>query len=974
MTYNNPSLTLLFLGNDLAEGHSTSQTIDSAWIVNRSIVPSRQLLNGLKSSSDQFQLSLFRRCASIEDIIATEGNIKAELYEDGTKIFTGYISTSYSWEVTEHGEQALSITIESIGTRLFSQPFIETGYYFFDCPASAAVYNIIHPLGLSIKSGDERKIVQPVRKEVDAGTTCRQLLDALLYECNAVYSFNAEGELCITEITASTTGADEVDSSHLYNLNGKAISLSKSLRTYKGARIRYTETATASDYLVYRNTSGQDQRYPFCHLRLGAGEWYDGAEIYTDAEWTEATADAFREPTLISAVNASSESSIVGSNKIISISDASPNVVCEAGITVQIEAVGGKWFKITAHNSSNSDKYITRMDLYASIVYEKSNGVIRTQIDGTEEGKSLYEEELAWIHDKDNAQRHANLLAQYYKACGASYTFYSDLNISLGSVIELHDDVFSGLDVFVLVYAVKGHTDSDLLEYKAVGISTFDLDEPTYHGTTQPAHQSGAQGPAGEPGATAEIQYAIGSSIINPPVDEMLWGGVEMLWGGETMLWQQGLWTDEVPDMERGKYIWMRTRTGDSPWQYTRLTGSTSWDAEFLGVYDSNTGVPTQTPDGLGLIEGDYFVAGDSWSSFTKGETYKYTGVSWIPAGTDNPTMLLQALSAMKEQGVDFNNLNDPNTISWFAQIISDTVIAKTIKAIQGFFDSIYVTGNSQFDGNIFNEAIRTYKGSNGATLSFTTTTVDDFVYLSRNSVMSELGSYGTYTVTSGSITIKKNSSSATSTYTATPSSPFSIVFTSADFRIVNLSDSTTVVKTDFYYPQYDGYRLKNPALSLCGITSNSLVLAAVAASAEVSLLVPKNSNSSVGNASHPFPKGWFGSFDTSIIGTGDSKTTGHCSLTNGLELKWGYIYGTDNAGVYSFSHTYTSDEGGPFATTTLFAHAEVPVGTVDCRVVTDVPGPSYDPGKKFQIRKYNLANTSTYTAGVFIRWFAIGY
>lgn len=732
MTYNNPSLTLTFLGNDLAEGHSTSQTIDSSWIVNHSIVPSRQLLNGLKSSSDQFQLTLFRRCPSVEDIIATEGNIKAELSEDGTKIFTGFISTSYSWEVTEHGEQALTITIESIGTRLFSQPFIETGYYFFDCSASAAVYNIIHPLGLSIKSGDERKIIQPVRKEVDAGTTCRQLLDALFYECNAVYSFNEEGELCITEITASTTGADEVDSSHLYNLNGKAISLSKSLRTYKGARIRYTETATASNYLVYRNTSGQDQRYPFCHLRLGAGEWYDGAEIYTDAEWTEATADAFREPTLISAVNAASESSIVGSGKIISISDASPNVVCEAGITVQIEAVGGKWFKITAHNSSASDKYITRMDLYASIVYEKSNGVIRTQIDGTEEGKSLLEEELAWIHDKDNAQRHANLLAQYYKACGASYTFYSDLNITLGSVIELHDDVFSGLDVFVLVYAVKGLTDSDLLEYKAVGISTFDLDEPTYHGTTQPANQSGAQGPAGEPGAAAEIQYAIGSSITEPPMDEMLWGGAEMEWANEVMLWQQGLWGDDVPDMERGKYIWMRSRTGDAPWQYTRLTGSTSWDAENLGVATAAT--PTTSKEGLGLIPGDYFIAGAQFTengvTYKKGFAYSYTGTGWSVldlSDSNNSDKALQCLSDLMTSGINVTD-STASIYGWFQNLVVQNAVIGKLAAQEAFidllnandalFENIHITGNSQFDGEISNDAFETYGASSAVTYS----------------------------------------------------------------------------------------------------------------------------------------------------------------------------------------------------------------------------------------------------------------
>ena len=594
MTLNNPSLKLTFLGNDLAAGHSPVQTITDEWIVNHSILPSRQLLNGLKSSSDQYQLIILRKCPSIEDIIATEGNIKAELSDGSSILFTGYVSTSYTWTLTDHGEQALKVSLESIGSRLFSQPFIESGYFFFDTTASAAVYEMITPLGLSFREGDERKILQPVSHEVEAGQTVRELLDQMFYECDSVYSFNNLGELCVMNINPSTTGAQIVNSAHLFNLRGRAISVSKALRTYKGARVKYTETSKASNYLVYRNTTGADDRHPYCYMKLGPGEWFDGAEIYTDAEWSAATADTFREPTLISAVNAGSESSIVGSGQIISISNAKQNVVAEAGITVQIQAVGGKWFKITAHNSSASDQYIERMDLYADIVYEKSIGVIRTQIDGPTDGKSLLEEDLLWIHDKTNAQRHANMLAQYYKNCGATYTFYSDLNLTLGSVIRLQDNVFSGLDVYVLVYASKGMTDSELLEYKAVGISTFNLDADVFHGTNSIGSQSAAQGPKGESGSSAQVQYALGTSPTVPPTEKMLWADADMEWNGVDMLWDAVAYSDTVPVPSDGQYVWMRTRVGDSEWQYMRLTGE---EGESAKVWDFLMSSMTYTVD-----------------------------------------------------------------------------------------------------------------------------------------------------------------------------------------------------------------------------------------------------------------------------------------------------------------------------------------------------------------------------------------
>lgn len=673
MTLINPKLVLTFQGGDLEPGHETEQTIDCSWLVNRTAEGNYQLLNGLKSSSDTMKITIFRRCPTVEDIIATDGNILVRVYDGDQLKWTGFLSTNYQWAVTDHGEQYVICTLESMGTRLFNRTFIETGYYFFDCAANAAVYAVISSVGITMREGDERKILQPVRMEVDSKMNCRQILDQLLYECNSVYWFNTQGELCISNIDVNTVGAQTISSDHLFTVGGKAISLSKSLRTYKGARVQYTETANAQNYLVYRNTTGQDDSHPFCNLKLGAGEYFDGAEIFTAAEWSEATADQFREPTLIGACNADSESSIVGSGEIMAISNIEQNVSADAGITVEFEHVGGKWFKLIAHNATAEDKYIHRLDLYANIVYIKSNGVIRTQITGPVDGKAMLEEELSWIHDKYNAQRHANLLADYNKSCGAQYSFYSDLDITLGTVVKLHETVFSGLEVFVLVYAKKSPAEGEIYEYKAVGVSTFDLDQPAYHGTTETGKQSGKQGPKGDPGPTTEVQYAIGSSILYPPGDAMMWGSAEMLWGDDPMFWNSGTWGDNVPVQERGKYVWMRTRVGDGPWQYSRLTGSTSWDPENLGV--CTNACPTQSESGLGLIPGDYFVAGNNFTDPVDGHNYEagcayyYDGAGWTGLdidSADNAKKVANLLSSIISSGVQIPESASPySTWKW---------------------------------------------------------------------------------------------------------------------------------------------------------------------------------------------------------------------------------------------------------------------------------------------------------------------
>ena len=722
MKLNDPKLTLYFLGNDLEPGHETTQILTNEDIV-KSLVFKRQRFSSLKSSSDSVQILIRRRCSSTEDIVATDGNIKAVLTDGEQTLFTGYISTNFTWTVTDHGEEALSATIEGVGTRLLSQAYIETGKHFFDGTAASVIYAVVNPLGIVLRSGDERKLLQSVSYTVEAGTTCREILDQLCYECNAVYWFNNLGELCIQQITADTSSAEEVDSDSLVFNGGKAISLSKNLRTYKGARVTYKQLGTANNYLVYRNTTNATSQRT-CDLVLQGGEYFDGAEIYTEAEWSEATQDAFREPTLLGAVNAASESSIVGSGKIVNIDNLRADVEKENGLSADFENVGGGYFKLTAHNSASVARAFYRLDLYADIVYEKSDGVIRTTIDGTTEGKTLIEEELEFIHDKENAQKHANLLAQYYRYCGATYTFYTNKQLELGSVIRLHDTTFSGLDVFVLLTATEETEGTSTVKCTGVAISTFDLEADVYHGTTEAAKQSGAQGPAGEPGASTEVQYALGDSIVDPPTAEMLWGGVEMTWNGSVMTWNEGLYSDEVPEMQRGKYIWMRSRVGNGEWNYTRLTGAVSWDAEDLGI--ATTACPTGSKEGLGLIPGDYFVAGaaftDGGGTYNAGFAYVYDGTSWDPmdiTDVDNAIKAQSLLDDLTSAGIQIPQSSSVYSIwLWAKNFVSQNAVINNLfsQAIT-ILTGGHIKGGTRYDasGTIVNwNADGFWFGANG--------------------------------------------------------------------------------------------------------------------------------------------------------------------------------------------------------------------------------------------------------------------
>lgn len=558
MKLNNPNLSLTFLGNDVL---SPELEVSSDSIVSRSIAFSFQLLDGLKSSSNQVALMLAKDCAATEQIISTDGDIEAQLSDGEDILYTGFVSTSFSWAVTEHGEQALKITLEDRSTRLFAKPFISSGHHFFNSSADQAIRAVCASAGVSISS-EAVSVPGTVTKLVDSSVSCRDILTDMLYELGYAFYCDNLGELRFFKIDCtSVSGLPVLDKTKLYSSGSDVVSLSKKIRQFRSVRMTFQALGTATDYLVYRNTTDQDESHPYCNLPLASGEHFDGLEIYTAQEWAEETVDEFREDALVEACNAASESSIVGSNKIISVSNI--RMVAEKGIdiTASIVAAGGPYLKINAENTGNSTQAISRLDAYGSIVFEKSTEVIRTGVGGVTTD-SLYTEELSYIHTRELATRHANLVNQYQAYSNSLYTFYSKENLDCGALVRLHEDQYSGLDVNVLIIGKTVTDGSDVVRFSAVGISVFDLDKETYHQNTNTPGSDNK-------GSSAEVQYALGSSPTEPP---------------------SGDYSPTVPALIPGKYVWMRVRVGEGDWQYSRLTGEPGEPGDPAEVFDFSFG------------------------------------------------------------------------------------------------------------------------------------------------------------------------------------------------------------------------------------------------------------------------------------------------------------------------------------------------------------------------------------------------
>jgi hypothetical protein len=518
----NPNLTLTFLGGDLEAGHPAVQTITEAHIARRSITFHQQLMAGLKSSSNQVDLMLEKSCPAIEDIIATEGDVKAVLKDGTAALFTGYLSTSYSWTVSHSGKQALAVTLEDTGTRLLGKAFIESGRHLFNCTAAEAIASICTRAGITIAPSC-LSLAESVTHSVAGSVTCRELLDQLAYELGHVYFFDASGHLRLFKVDCtSTDNIPVLDKDDLVVVGGKAVTLSKKIRQYKSARVSFTRLGTAFDYLVYRNTTGRDEGHPYCFLELQAGHRFDGTEVFSPSAWEESQADIFRTPALIEACNAESEILLVGSSRIIAVSNVRTEFAAQSSyVTASITAAGGPYLKVEAHNGGSLSYHITRLDAYADIIYERDVNVVRTADSPCEAESSdnLLSEELSFVHTRELAQAHANLLGQFHRHANSRYAFFSKTDLGCGAIVRLIDDAHSGLNTAVMITERTLTDESAVIAYQGVGVSPFDLTAPAFLQVLGRGKNDteGRQGPKGEDGSSFTVSIeSTNGSVFRP--------------------------------------------------------------------------------------------------------------------------------------------------------------------------------------------------------------------------------------------------------------------------------------------------------------------------------------------------------------------------------------------------------------------------------------------------------------------------
>lgn len=326
--------------------------------------------------------------------------------------------------------------------------------------------------------------------------------------------------------------------------------------------------------------------------------------------------------------------------------------------------------------------------------------------------------------------------------------------------------------------------------------------------------------------------------------------------------------------------------------------GATYWGVRYEAPESANTGdyyvfglCGNEGEEGEASLEGTVYV-------LSSGGTWEVMDVT----SAENSSKVLTAYTDIIEKKDDTEYFSAPptlsNTVSHMQMVLANDIIAERIKANEGFFNSIHVTGNSQFAGQIYNDFIQTYPATEGRTIDLTygigaivsskkksSISFTDSNYtgsgFSLDFLSQTLENYGSYVAYQGSIEIGKPDGTGVAVYTASTGAPVVITFTVTKFLITqNGATLCELSKAPFtkdgetyytygsrigsqgiYYP-IDFYVYVPPTISPTSksdhigryrVYSCSLVINGSEGGAEINDMVPKGTSNSIGTMAKPF-------------------------------------------------------------------------------------------------------------------------
>lgn len=458
----NPNITFTIDGVDTS--------ITSLDILKNSLEITAILYNDLSPATNKASFSILRSSAIIPKLLATDSRKIQVVIKDGaTPIFTGFLTDSYSWDISSRGKSDVKLSAEDVGIKLLKAIWVSEGGVstikndIHLCnpanPENSLVHIVATLSGVTVDA-----FVPTITKTVDLsvedskGTTYWDVLTSALKDFGYVFYFTTLGRLSLYDFKRSSiTSNGFLDSSSIISDGGVAVKIQKKLRQYNQVRISWVEREVLDNERVFEDITGATAVYS-CYIPLAPNAYYP-SEDYSFSEY----------------------SSLDSGKELIRVNTISSQIVADAGISHEYTNMGTR-IKMRFHNSGNVTSYIKKLAFYGQAVVIKSNNITIAGDGGTES----YSYEAKHIRTKEDASTLANALKEYYKHCNFTYRFSSEENFKVGDIVTINENAFTGLFADVLI--TKKVTSDSYHTYEGHGISGFNLIEATILDRSSPAN------------------------------------------------------------------------------------------------------------------------------------------------------------------------------------------------------------------------------------------------------------------------------------------------------------------------------------------------------------------------------------------------------------------------------------------------------------------------------------------------------
>lgn len=690
----------------------------------KNINTDENLTTDLESSSSLWRVTIPRNNPDILDIIQKE-DLQAVLKDvdpedtqiERKRFFTGWVSTSFSYVIDVHGQQAVQITLEDNGVHLLKKPYTKDESFVLEGKFSSIttgdlgiVQKICDKCGITFVGGVTNNT--EVKTVAEAAETCESLLKSVCKEMGYVYLFNENGQLYLKPLSTSSlpSGSTVYDNS-IYD----SINLNRRARTYRGSRIKWTELDNKNDVLIYRVIEGQGTTHPDCYFSITNGQTLpdpQGGYTYYEA------------------------SDIKNGSEIFSISNVAPEVHCPSGDgSVDYQTSPNCFIKFGAKSlkmlmTATASGHIDKLEAKASVTYVKNHNVTYGEAKDSSETVSitdnLHEEECRWIHTEAPAKKYANFLAQYDRYCSSEFTFRTDELFALGDIIHLNENLHTGLDAYLMVtrrsrtltsYNETTRQFGGVWSYTAVSTRAFDYNRTVSKESTSIPPTTSYTETQPDISDIASLQLYTDKSFLvkdlrstatqTMTIKPAVTGGLTVTLTGAS--YSDGTSIPRYSDRTHSDIPRIQpVNTGIDPWTFEdgwELICYENKDAESIsitGTADTLTNtisislndkteyykclgnfaddvscISYCSQNSIPILKGDFYVINNS-SSPANGltrECYSFTqgtpNFQNMPLNVDNANKFLVSLYEATKNNVDLTTISNPNTVSWFNTIIA---------------------------------------------------------------------------------------------------------------------------------------------------------------------------------------------------------------------------------------------------------------------------------------------------------------